>query len=86
MCIRDSYYQLRTYDSDTYSTDNRLVGKFATGVLDHTLLAGLDYQYNKRNADTQTGNAPAINIYHPVRVSIDTSRYTSLLSLSLIHI
>ncbi|WP_241072913.1 TonB-dependent siderophore receptor [Achromobacter insuavis] len=74
------YYQLRTYDSDTYSTDNRLVGKFATGALDHTLLAGLDYQYNKRNADTQTGNAPAINIYHPVRVSIDTSRYTSLLS------
>ncbi|QKH34513.1 TonB-dependent siderophore receptor [Achromobacter pestifer] len=74
------YYQLRDYDSDTYSVDNRLVGKFATGALDHTLLVGLDYQYSKRTADTQTGNAPPINIYHPVRVSIDTSRYTSLLS------
>jgi iron complex outermembrane receptor protein len=74
------YYQLRDYDSDTYSADNRLVGKFATGALDHTLLVGMDYQYTKRTADTQTGNAPPINIYHPTRVSIDTSRYTSLLS------
>ncbi len=74
------YYQLRDYDSDTYSVDNRLVGKFATGALDHTVLAGLDYQYTRRTADTQTGDAPPINIYHPARVSIDTSRYTSLLS------
>ncbi|MCY1193724.1 Ferrichrome outer membrane transporter/phage receptor [compost metagenome] len=74
------YYQLRDYDSDTYSVDNRLVGKFATGALDHTVLAGLDYQYTRRTADTQTGDAPPINIYHPTRVSIDTSRYTSLLS------
>jgi len=74
------YYQLRDYDSDTYSVDNRLVGKFATGALDHTVLAGLDYQYSKRTAFTQTGNAPSINIYHPTRVRIDTSRYTSLLS------
>lgn len=75
------YYQLRDYDSDNYAIDNRLVGKFTTGPLDHTLLFGVDYQYNDRSADTQTGNAPSINIFRPDRsVRIDTSRYTSLLS------
>ena len=76
------YYQLRDYDSKNYALDNRLVGKFGTGPLQHTLLLGLDYQYNERDAVTQTGNAPSINIYRPVRARVDTSRYTSVLDTS----
>ncbi|WP_252089125.1 TonB-dependent siderophore receptor [Pseudomonas sp. MWU13-3659] len=77
------YYQLRDYENDNYAIDNQLVGKFATGELEHTLLMGTDYQHGKRSAFTQTGNAPSINIYNPDRsVVIDTSRYTSLLSTS----
>lgn len=75
------YYQLRDQDSDSYAIDNRLVGKFSTGPLDHTVLFGVDYQYSDRSADSQTGNAPSINIFRPDRsVRIDTSRYTSRLS------
>lgn len=77
------YYQMRDYDSDNYALDNQLVGKFETGPLDHTLLMGVDYQRGVRNAFTQTGNAPSINIYNPDRnVVIDTSQYTSRLSTS----
>ncbi|WP_318651968.1 TonB-dependent siderophore receptor [Pseudomonas sp. PDM16] len=75
------YYQLRDYDNDNYALDNQLVGKFDTGALSHTLLMGTDYQRSERSSFNQTGNAPAINVYAPVRgVVIDTSQYTGLLS------
>ncbi|MBH3340228.1 TonB-dependent siderophore receptor [Pseudomonas mendocina] len=75
------YYQLRDYENDNYALDNHMVGKFDTGLLSHHLLMGADYQRGERSSFTQTGNAPAINLYAPIRgVVIDTSQYTSLLS------
>ncbi len=77
------YYQLRDYGNDNFAVDNQLQGHFDTGPLDHTLLAGVDYQHSRRTNAVQTGNAPSINIYAPDRsVLIDTSRYTSLMDVS----
>lgn len=77
------YYQLRDYGNENFALDNQLLGKFDTGPLNHTLLTGVDYQHSRRRNEVQTGNAPAINIYAPDRsVSIDTSRYTSLMDVA----
>lgn len=72
------FYNLRQYDSDMVAVDNQLVGKLQTGPLAHTLLVGVDYQHSKRNIWSQTGPAPNIDIYKPVRgVTIDTTRINS---------
>ena len=45
--------------------DNQLVGTFATGPLEHTLLAGLDYSRSTlRNANAM-GTAPPLDIFNP---------------------
>ncbi|WEK29100.1 MAG: TonB-dependent siderophore receptor [Candidatus Pseudomonas phytovorans] len=75
------YYELRDYNSDNYTLDNQLLANFSNGPLRHDLLLGVDYLRGHRSQDMQHGDAPSINIYNPARgISIDTSRYTSLLS------
>lgn len=56
-----------TGDSDGDTIDTRLLGKFDTGALAHTLLFGVDWQ--KADWDGQRGamvNPQPIDIFHPV--------------------
>ncbi len=64
----------RTLDRNAYSSrenlntvalDNRLEGHFATGPVDHTLIAGVDFQYSHWRNFTRYGNAPTLDILAP---------------------
>lgn len=46
--------------------DTQLEGKLATGAVEHTLLAGMDWQRNSTSQSSWSGAAPAIDIYAPV--------------------
>ncbi|WP_170181824.1 TonB-dependent siderophore receptor [Phreatobacter stygius] len=45
--------------------DNRLVARFQTGALAHTMLFGLDYRNEHSTYDVGRGGAPAIDIFNP---------------------
>lgn len=47
------------------AVDTRLVGKLATGPIDHTLLLGLDYSYIDFEVEYASGQAPAIDRLSP---------------------
>ncbi|MGE8944093.1 TonB-dependent siderophore receptor [Leptospira interrogans] len=55
---------------DTYAVDNQAEAKFATGVVKHTMLFGLDYQFASANAALSGGGpgaaAPTIDYLNPV--------------------
>ncbi|WP_439598482.1 TonB-dependent siderophore receptor [Falsiroseomonas sp.] len=46
--------------------DNQAEIRFATGPLQHTLLAGLDYQYTTSDFNYGTGAAPSLSLVNPV--------------------
>lgn len=51
---------------DTYVIDNHLQGKFTTGAIQHTLLAGVDYA--NLNSDTRASSfdrAPPLDVFNP---------------------
>jgi iron complex outermembrane receptor protein len=49
------------------TVDTQLVGQFATGPLDHTLLMGVDYKnYRHEAATSYTGNVGNLNVLNPV--------------------
>lgn len=49
-----------------YTLDNNLQGKFSTGALEHTLLAGIDYRYFTRKYQGYTlSGAEIIDLYNP---------------------
>lgn len=53
---------------NSFAVDNQLQGKFATGFLQHTLLAGVDYR-NTGFRDTAFGvttSSPTVNVFNPV--------------------
>jgi len=58
----------RLIDEQTknFTVDNQLHSKFNTGPLQHTLLAGLDYQRAGVDTKTFNGPAPALNLRDPV--------------------
>lgn len=62
-------------ESDGYTIDTRLQGSFATGGLQHTLLAGFDWQKADwdflRHLSNAAPNAIAIDVYEPVYVDYD---------------
>lgn len=51
--------------SMTYSLDNQLEGKFATGALQHTLLMGLAFDRTSFNQNQDVGVIPLIDYYNP---------------------
>ncbi|MBE9180595.1 TonB-dependent receptor [Oculatella sp. LEGE 06141] len=58
----------RRYRSDDYSLQTNVVGEFATGAIDHTLLAGVDLNFNRFDeVFTRVDlNSPApLNIFDP---------------------
>ncbi|NUL37700.1 ferrioxamine B receptor FoxA [Kosakonia sacchari] len=46
--------------------DNQIDGSIDTGVINHRLLFGVDYQRRSNNVTASTGNFPAIDAFHPV--------------------
>lgn len=49
-----------------FNLDNQAQFKFTTGVLDHTLLAGLDFQHTDATNVLPFGVAPDLDIFNPV--------------------
>lgn len=48
-----------------YHVDNQLEGDFTTGTLEHTLLAGVDYQYRRNSGEWQFGAASPLDAFNP---------------------
>ncbi|MCL6743846.1 TonB-dependent siderophore receptor [Kosakonia sp. R1.Fl] len=46
--------------------DNQIDGSIDTGVINHRLLFGVDYQRRSNNVTASTGDFPAIDAFHPV--------------------
>ena len=49
----------------SYAIDNQLQARFETGIVEHTLLAGLDRWSLNSNAEIGYGGAPTIDIFNP---------------------
>lgn len=75
-----------TDQMNTYSIDNQLHGRFTTGPVSHTVLAGFDYQRLNTGYRTGFGQAPTIDVFSPTyyqpiqppdryRVRIDGNQY-----------
>ncbi len=61
------YYYPRMNTSESFSIDNNLTFRFATGIAEHTLLAGLDYRRSRDDyASAFLFGAPPIDAYNPV--------------------
>lgn len=48
-----------------FAVDNQVQAKFATGVVDHTLLMGVDYQRTRNDIDAAFGSAAPISAINP---------------------
>ncbi|WP_430469520.1 TonB-dependent siderophore receptor [Thalassospira lucentensis] len=48
------------------SSDNQIEGNFSTGQIDHTVLAGLDYQHRRARTNYWYETASNINAFNPV--------------------
>ncbi|WP_240161093.1 TonB-dependent siderophore receptor [Burkholderia sp. Ax-1719] len=51
---------------NSFAIDNQAEGNFSTGPVDHTVLAGFDYQHMGTNYATGFGSAPSIDVFDPV--------------------
>lgn len=78
----DRYIYSTDEESKGFTIDNQLSGKFATGVVDHNVLLGVDYQYLKGSSNyTSYGydgghTAPSFNAFAPNNNQIDRSKVT----------
>ncbi|TDV25542.1 iron complex outermembrane receptor protein [Paraburkholderia caballeronis] len=61
----DRYSIASTDNMNTVALDNQVEGKFATGPLAHTLLAGFDYQHMASSYRLGYGSAPPLDLYAP---------------------
>ncbi|MRS15164.1 ferrichrome porin FhuA [Enterobacteriaceae bacterium RIT691] len=50
---------------NTFTVDNQLQSKFATGAVDHTLLTGVDYSRMRNDIDADYGSADPIDMNNP---------------------
>ena len=60
------YYAGARESTRGHTIDNQLEGRFETGALKHTLLAGLDYQKRSVGGSWESGGASPINVFAPV--------------------
>lgn len=78
----DRYIYSTDEESKGFTIDNQLSGKFATGVVGHNVLLGVDYQYLKGSSNyTSYGydggyTAPSFNAFAPNNNQIDRSKVT----------
>jgi iron complex outermembrane receptor protein len=59
------YYEINA-EVGGFTLDNQAQFKFDTGLLNHTLLAGLDFQNTDASYELPFGSAPDLDIYQPV--------------------
>ncbi|BAB73884.1 TonB-dependent siderophore receptor [Anabaena sp. FACHB-709] len=59
-------YAQREYKSDDYSLQTNVVGKFTTGSIKHTLLAGVDFNRGLLDDLVFRGTRTTLNIFNPV--------------------
>ncbi|WP_162275276.1 TonB-dependent siderophore receptor [Labrys sp. WJW] len=62
---------------DAVAVDNQLEANFATGPLEHKLLAGLDFQYLNANATYGNGATTYVNYLNPIYGSITAPTLTT---------
>lgn len=61
-------------DADNDSVDSRIIGKFATGALGHTLLLGVDWRRGDwKNARETYANPASIDIFKPIHTGPSTT-------------
>lgn len=53
-------------EMNSYTFDNQIEGRFTTGPVQHTVLAGVDYQRLTGNYTYGFGAAPSIDVFNPV--------------------
>lgn len=51
---------------ESFAIDNQVQGRFSTGPVRHTVLAGFDYQRMNTDYLTGFGSAPTIDVFNPV--------------------
>ncbi|AML58344.1 Ferrichrome-iron receptor [Serratia rubidaea] len=61
--LLNRYYSGSNTSLDAYAVDNQLEAEFATGLLDHKVLLGLDYQRFRNNLWDEAGGASPLNPY-----------------------
>lgn len=60
---RGTGYELQTLDA--FVIDNQVQARFATGMLDHTMLAGLDFTWTDFSSSTGSGTAAPLDMRAP---------------------
>ena len=63
--------QRRPKNTDTYLFDNNVQGKFATGPVQHTVIAGVDYAYYRSHETRRNGSDSTIDVFDPVYTGHD---------------
>lgn len=58
-------------DADNYSLQTNVVGEFATGAIQHTLLFGVDYNHTDSNEFTRISDIQPFDILNPVDGQFD---------------
>ena len=59
------YYSGANESTRGNTIDNQLEGRFQTGALKHTVLAGLDYQKRRVSGNWESGSALPIDVFNP---------------------
>lgn len=69
--------------TNSFAIDNQVEGNFSTGPVDHTVLAGFDYQHMATHYALGYGSAPSIDVFDPVYgASVDAPALTRTQSSS----
>lgn len=69
--LANRFADSRRGSGDVFAVDNQLQANFATGPIDHTLLAGLDYSRSSYSQWQQLGLAAPLDLFKPVYGNTD---------------
>jgi iron complex outermembrane recepter protein len=71
------YAEDRRGNGNLFTVDNQAQAKFATGSLQHTLLAGVDFNRSSYNQDQSLKLATPLNLYNPVYGNLNFIPFSS---------
>jgi len=71
------YAEDRRGDGNLFTVDNQAQAKFATGGLQHTMLAGIDFNRSSYNQDQSLKLATPLNLYNPVYGNLTFTPFSS---------
>ena len=69
------YAGIFQFNYSRFDIDNQAEAKFRTGGLQHTLLAGLEYNRQSTTDSEMLAQAPSLNLYNPAYSGIDHSLF-----------